>query len=310
MTSPKEPEPHGSHVPGATGPVAEPGPEPEPEQGFIRELAQFFIVPSLIVLLCVGIFVMFGLLTSERRTAGDLLQEVRVGRGGDRWQAAFELSRVIATEPASGGDGRLVADIVTALNEEGRDDPRVRRYLIIALEHLRNPAAGPALIGALKDPDVDVRLQAARALAVIASVPGAAPALIELLDDESADVRKVAVYALGQTRDRAAIPALQARLEDPLEDIRWNAALALAVLGDGSGTQVIGQMIDRGHLDRVEGITEEQKVSAIINGLQAVYLLRDPAFVPRVRELSESDPSLKVREVAIKTLEALGGEDA
>jgi hypothetical protein len=45
-------------------------PEPEPEQGFLRELSQFFIVPSLIVLLCVGVFIMFGLLSSVCVPAG------------------------------------------------------------------------------------------------------------------------------------------------------------------------------------------------------------------------------------------------
>jgi HEAT repeat protein len=125
------------------------------------------------------------------------------------------------------------------------------------------------------------------------------------MSDDDPAVRKVAIFALGQTRDTSAIPALRPRLEDAVEDIRWNAALALAVLGDPSGREVIAQMLDRSHLDRIEGITEDQKTAAIVNALQAVYLLRDATSIDKVRELSRSDPSLRVRDVALKTLEAI-----
>ena len=193
------------------------------------------------------------------------------------------------------------------MREEGREDPKVRKYLILALENLGSPAAGPVIIESLNDSDPEVRLQAARALGAIEGVPGAASALAGLLSDEDPGIRKVAVFAMGQTRDKSGIPALQPRLEDPVEDIRWNAALALAVLGDASGRPVLAQMIDRKHLDTIEGITEDQKVNAIVNGVQAVYLLHDTSFADTVRELSRSDPSLKVREISIKALESLSG---
>ena len=60
------------------------------------------------------------------------------------------------------------------------------------------------------------------------------------------------------------------------------------------------------YLDTIPGITEDQKISAMINGVQGIYLLKDKTSIPRLRDLSQSDSSLKVREVALKTLEALG----
>ena len=288
----------------------ETGSEPEPEQGFVRELAQFFVVPSLIVLLCVGVFVMFGLISNESKGARELLQEIRSARGNDRWQAAFEMSRLIAQQASLKADDRLVTEITGVIRNEGKDDPKVRKYLILALQNLGNRAAGPVILESLKDPDPEVRLQAAGALGVLENVEGAAGALIDRLTDEDPGVRKLAVFALGRTHDPAAVPALQPALEDPIEDIRWNAALALAVLGDGSGRPVIAQMIDRAHLDTIDGITEDQKVDAIVNGVQAVYLLHDKSFVEAVRKLSRDDPSLKVREIAIQALASLGGGDA
>src|SRR5206468_13019704 len=114
----------------------------------------------------------------------DFLQEVRSSRGTDRWQAAFEMSRAIAQQPRLRADERLVADISGVMREEGREDPKVRKYLILALENLGSPAAGPVIIESLNDSDPEVRLQAARALGAIEGVPGAASALAGLLSDE------------------------------------------------------------------------------------------------------------------------------
>src|SRR5215813_13539338 len=101
----------------------ETGSEPEPEQGFIRELAQFFIIPSLIVLLCVGVFVMFGLISNESRSARDFLQAVRTSSGSDRWQSAFELSRAISAQPKLRVDDKVVEEIAQVIRGEGKEDP-------------------------------------------------------------------------------------------------------------------------------------------------------------------------------------------
>ena len=286
-------------------PPAEP---PEPEQGFIRELSQFFIVPSLIVLLCVAVFVMFGLLTSEKHTAREYLQEIRSGSESARWQAAFELSRLIAREPALKQDAALVDDVVSLLSGRESADPRVRKYLMLALENLGSPRGGPAVVAGLRDKDPEVRLAAARAIAALGSVEGAVPALADLLADEDPGIRKMAIFSLGQLHDAAAIPALQPLISDPTEEIRWNAAVALAVLGDRSGTDVLGEMIDRKHLDGVAGITEDQKIAAMLNGVQAIYLLRDRSFLDRLRALSQDDPSLKVRDLCLRAIAALESE--
>ena len=81
----------------------------EPEQGFIRELSQFFVVPSLIVLLCVGVFIMFGLIASDKKDAGAFLQQVREGQGSERWMAAsvsLSIDDVASSSTSTGGSLR------------------------------------------------------------------------------------------------------------------------------------------------------------------------------------------------------------
>src|SRR5262249_46317043 len=93
--------------PGAEGParpVAEeprPGPPPDPsgtdpdEPPPKASAVRFFVLPLLVVAFAVGIFLVFNLMTFDRRSPSEYLQEVRGGGPNRRWQAAFELSRSI-----------------------------------------------------------------------------------------------------------------------------------------------------------------------------------------------------------------------
>lgn len=77
--------------------------------------------------------------------------------------------------------------------------------------------AVPELIKALGNPDAGLRVQAARALAVIGPKAGAAvPSLISLLSDDDEAVRRAAARALGQIGPAArdAIPSLIRLLQE------------------------------------------------------------------------------------------------
>ena len=94
-----------------------------------------------------------------------------------------------------------------------------------------------ALADALKDPDPDVRKNAALSLGRIGpKAESAVPALIAALKDKSIDVRGASAVTLGRigpgAKD-AALP-LAALLKDTHPDIRGAAALALARIGKGA----------------------------------------------------------------------------
>lgn len=287
--------------PSAPPPPAPPGDEPERDQGFLSEMGRLFVIPAVIVGLSVIVFVLFGLISSEGRTAREYLDEIRGGASNRRWQAAFEMSRILARDTRARSDPKLGADIAALLVDPKTEDPQVRRYLLLALQEIHDPATAPAVRQALSDPDPEVRLFAARALGEI-KAPGSVEALIPVLQSDDAALRKMALFALGRLGDAAAVPEILPRLEDPQEDVRWNAALTLALLGDSHGVPILRQMLDASYLDRVEGITETQKTEARINAVQAAWRLRDPQLREAVDRLSRSDPSLQVRDIALKAL--------
>jgi len=79
--------------------------------------------------------------------------------------------------------------------------------------------AVPAIIKALSHPDVEVRVQATHALALIGSrAEAAVPELARLLSDDNEEVRRGAARALGQIGPAAssAIPQLLRLMEKPI----------------------------------------------------------------------------------------------
>jgi hypothetical protein len=295
-------------------PGPEPGPpetadedEPPPKASALR----FFVLPLLVVGTAVLIFLVFNLMTFDRKTPAEYLQEVRGGGPNRRWQAAFDLSRSIGRIPPGPEREALAAEtlrVFEGLSRGRPEDVPVRRYLVLVLGKLGDRAAVPALLTATKDSDSETRLYAVWALGAIAD-PRALDAVLEASSSQDPGARKMAAYVLGRLGQARAIPRLKVLLEDSATDVRWNAAIALASLGDPSGTPVLRSMIDRTTLSKLS-LTADQTETAMTNALKALSLLRDRGSLPAIEKLSREDPNLRVREAARRAGEAIGGGHA
>jgi HEAT repeat protein len=289
-----------------TAPEAEPEAPPRQTTPFL--VLQFFIFPMAIVAVCVTVFVIFGLIASEGKGARAYLDEVRTGSANRRWQAAFELSKVLQArkDPALAEPG-FATELVRVFDGAAADDPRVRRYLALALGRLGDAHAVPALIRAA-DPqadataDPDTQVYAVWALGAIGD-PEAIPTLVKIAASEDAGLRKAAVHSLGSFPGDAARAALLKALNDPVEDVRWNAAVALARRRDPAAVPVLLQMMDRGHLATIPDLNDEQREEAILLAVQAAGVVPDPGLRAALEGLRDSDPSVKVRAAARAALE-------
>jgi HEAT repeat protein len=106
-------------------------------------------------------------------------------------------------------------------------DPLVRLHIVRTLAHYETPTADAALYAALKDNDVDVRIEACKAWGRRAG-PDAGRVLGETLaGDTSVDVRIAAAKALGEMRDPQAVPLLAVALEDPDPALQFRAVEAM-----------------------------------------------------------------------------------
>ena len=286
---------------------------PEPDEGEPRgrgaTIARFFLLPLMVVGAALLIFLVFNLMTFDRHTPAEYLQEVRGGGANRRWQAAFELSRSIGRIPPGPQRDALAAEtlrIFEGLSARRPDDVPVRRYLVLVLGKLQDRSAVPALRAAASDPDVETRLYAVWSLGMLGD-RGALPTILEASQSEDPGSRKMAAYVLGKLGEPAAIPRLKVLLEDRVPDVRWNAAIALAELSDPAGVEVLRSMIDRTTLARQATLTADQVEAAMINASKALSILNDRESVPALEKIAREDPNLRVRDAARQAVEAISG---
>lgn len=265
----------------------------------LRIALGFFIVPLLLVVGAVAIFVLFGWIAHESRPPSEYLAEIGGSGINEPWQAAFHLSQRLQSDDSLHGDPELARDVVRAL-EDADSQPQVRRYLALALGRIGHPAAIPALVEHLEDPDLEVRLHSLWALGNIGD-PDVSDAVAERLQDESSDVRTMAAYVLGVLGSPDTVDELRVALNDPGPAVRWNAAVALARMEDTAGVPILRQMLDRSAMEDVPGLRQEQRRQAMLAAIGALAHLGGEDVRTLLTGLRD-DEDFRVRQAAREAL--------
>ncbi len=274
---------------------------------------QFFLIPLAVVGIAVLVFLGFRSLIADERSADTYLGEIRYGGWYRQWPAAYELSQLML-DPRVRADKRLGPELVKAFQEAKDADPRVRRYLALAIGRLDPPLAPEAietLTTALNDSDGDARISAIWALGSSGD-ESVVPRLQPLYESSDAGIRKMVVYALGALPGDAQAVTLRTALQDSAPDVRWNAAVALARHGRSEGLPVIKQMLDRSYVEQIVKRDVDQTgdqdpiADVMISGVRAAAALNDPGLRASIETLSQQDKSLRVRQAALEALKDRG----
>lgn len=274
---------------------------------------QFFLIPLAVVAVVVAVYGGFRMLVADERTPAEYLNDISYGGRDRRWPAAYELSRIMAEEGTEARFPELGSALVKAFADSEGDEPLVRRYLALAVGRLESPPAETVgvLTAALDDPDSETVITVLWALASVDD-PSVVPNIAEMYGSQDPGIRKMVVYALGVMPGSGADTTLRTALDDPVPDVQWNAAVSLARRGDGRGVTVLGRMIDRDYVTRQVESSEtvvDPVSEVMISGLRAVEALGATSVTEHLRApvlgLAEADTSLKVRQAAMETLEAL-----
>lgn len=245
---------------------------PPVEQPSAKFIMQLFIVPALIVMAIVGIWFTFTTLVRSTTVGADkLIEGIEKGPSVARWQRASELADRLQNKGYADlkHDRARAAQLAQILNRElersgvepdKQEDVTLRVFLARALGEFEVADGTDVLLKAAQTKrssnDELVRQAALEAIAVRAynlprleppqelSHPDLEPMLLRLAGDEDAAIRQRATYALGKLGTPAAIEKLQAAVDDPDADTRYNAAIALAHRGDATGAGTLAEMLD------------------------------------------------------------------
>ncbi|MBI2931338.1 MAG: HEAT repeat domain-containing protein [Planctomycetes bacterium] len=291
---------------------------------FTRSL-QFFLVPLLIVLSCVGIYLFFTYLVGGRQTPREWVQELKEGGPLARKHAAAQLVAELRRQVHEDRrDPALVApiiDVFTSLKGTDAESRQTRALVARCLGLLGDTRGTPVLLEALRTEDVaEAKAAYIDAIGALRD-PEAAPDLVKLLDHPSSIVRKYATFTLGALAVPEAVEPLKGRLGDERPEVQWNAAFVLAFyLRDASGAPILRRMLDRAYITQIVtsgfkepgGIGEATAANApaliayaLQMGCQGIAALGDAASVGALESLAAGDPDIGVRDAAMKTLRVI-----
>ena len=277
--------------------------EPSP----LRVALGFFILPMLLVFGAIGVFLLFGLIAHEDKSVDEYLAEVTGGGINEPWQGAFGLANKLAQDESLHRDPGIARRIAAALGHPSAQAPRVRTFLLLALGSVGHESSVPVVVEYLDDPNADVRLNAIVAISNI-GVPAAratAPQVAERLKDDDETVRGYSAYVLGTLGNTEAIKSLEVALNDPVGQVRWNAAVALARLGTDTGRAELHRMIDRDYLMTIDELNLQQQQDAMIAAIQAFAMIGVDSALGALTDVRDNDPDLRVREAARAALNSM-----
>jgi HEAT repeat protein len=120
----------------------------------------------------------------------------------------------------------------------------------------------------------------------------------------------MAAYVLGIIGNKESAPALKKLLDDPVSDVKWNAALGLARLGDGSGYPVLLKMLDRNDLAAAHGLSEDQIEKVMTNATKGLALIQKPESIKILETVARQDKNLKVRQAAMSAIHYKTSQDS
>ena len=263
----------------------------------------FFLIPLMITIFGVMFFFMFKVLTYESSSPHEYLTNIQIGSATKRWQSAYELSKLLSIPELVPLDAGFKNKMVSIYKKSIHDDPMVRMYLALAMGRTGQQEFGPALIEGLEDEDVGSRLAAIKALGILRFEPSVIQVRKFIQDSYSNEEKLAAIITLGSLGDTSVISDLQKLLEDEEPNIRWDAAIALIKLGDLSGNQTINNLLDRSYLNNFSEVDEEEKVQAILVAIQVSSQYPSDNFITNLLKLATFDNNMKIRDLAIKTLD-------
>ena len=261
----------------------------------------FIVIPFAIAVCCVMLFAAVRLLTHEKQTAYDLLEDVKVGGITKRWQSAFELSRMLANPGLIPKDEGFTQEMASLFRKSKQDDSRVRQYLALAMGRTGKPVFFEPLTEDIANEKEENLSAVLYAVGMLKDKRGAA-VLHPFLDHRDARIRSIAVVALGTIGLPSSADRLKKALRDSEPNVQWGAAVSLAKMGDRAGKSVILNMLDRDYLSRFPEVDPQEQNYLLLSAIEAASALHESELDTRLEQLSKMDSNLKIRAAALEKL--------
>jgi hypothetical protein len=267
------------------------------------------MIPIAIVL--VGALIIFGVtkMISTERSYKDLVNEMQSKTFGNRWIAAYELSKQITASQIPESD---IPWLVSNLKEvfDTAKDPRTKEFIVVAMGalHHRNTISFLTKVLEIKDPKMSFH-------AIVAIGNMDKPIAMEwsklesFLDSKDQGLQQAAILTLATHRITTSQTKIQTFLNHERASLRYSAAVALINFKDASAVSVLEEVLNI----KTAGVTQTPKgqispndiLGLKLNILHAAHREKWGALNNSFQKLADENDNKKVSLKAVEVLKLL-----
>ncbi len=264
-------------------------------------------VPIAIVL--VGGMIIFGVtkMLSSGKDHRDLVEEMNSKTFGNRWVAAYELSKFLAAQKIPKEDMPWVIENLSRVYKESVD-ARTRNFVVLALGSLNNPQSLDVLNAALSDQDPQVKFNA------IVSVGNMSKGLdikwekieAELNDSQDVGIKQVALLALAAHQRPNIEEKALSFLNSNERTLKYTSAIVLIQSKNANAIPVLEEICALRYDVAEAGQLNGAQVEALkMNVLENVEKSKWNSVYNLVQKLDKDDSNVKVSTKAKQVLKLL-----
>lgn len=264
-------------------------------------------VPIAIVL--VGALIIFGVtkMLSSGKNHRDLVDELNSKTFGNRWVAAYELSKFLAAQKIPAEDMPWVIENLSKVYFESVD-ARTRNFVVMALGSLNNPQSLPVLNKALVDSDPQVKFNAVVSLGNMDKGVAIEWEKVIALFDQNMDqgVKQAALLTLATHNHEQAVPFARSLIQSNETTLRYAAAMVLIYAKQNEAKPALEEILNlRYDVVAPNALNGQQVESLKLNALDAVEKSGWVDVLNLVQSTEAEDSNVRVSTKAKQVLNLL-----
>jgi HEAT repeat protein len=264
-------------------------------------------VPIAIVL--VGALIIFGVtkMLSSGKNHRDLVEEMNSKTFGNRWVAAYELSKFLASSRIPQEDMPWVIENLSQVYRESLD-PRTRNFVVIALGSLNNPLTLPVLNAALEDQDHQVKFNAVVSLGNMDVQEGIKWEKVEALIEQDKDpgLKQVALFTLASHKRPSTQEKALSLLNSGERTVRHAAATVLIYYKQNEAIPTLEEIMNlRYDVAKAGALNGAQVENLKMNVLESIEKSDWNELTNLVEKVESTDSNVRVATKAKQVLKVL-----
>lgn len=279
------------------------------EQKKILESSPFSGIAVPIAIVLVGALIIFGVtkMLSSGKDHRDLVEELNSKTFGNRWVAAYELSKFLAAQKIPAEDMPWVIENLSQVYYESVD-ARTRNFIVMALGSLNNPKSLPVLNKALVDIDPQVKFNAVVSLGNMDKGLDIEWDKVIALFEQNDDLglKQAALLTLATHKREEAIPFARSLIQSNEASLRYAAAMVLIYAKQNEAKAALEEILNlRYDVVAPNALNGQQVESLKLNALDAIEKSEWVDVLNLVQRTEAEDSNVRVSTKAKQVLNLL-----